>query len=113
LKTRLRPNGSAKMVGGKPFSRGHLYRILSSPIYTGRIEHKGQTYAGQHPPIIDLAAAYDTDERYAASVLRLAFLSPDLTRHILDGIQQPDLTQHSMLKEADLPIRWLPSSASC
>jgi hypothetical protein len=24
---------------GKPFSRGHLYRLLANPIYTGRIAH--------------------------------------------------------------------------
>jgi DNA invertase Pin-like site-specific DNA recombinase len=55
LKTRPRPNSSVQMAGGRPFSRGHLYRILSNPIYAGRIEHKGQTYAGQHPAIIDQA----------------------------------------------------------
>lgn len=40
-------------AGGRPFSRGHLYRILSNPIYIGRVAHKELTYAGQHPAIID------------------------------------------------------------
>jgi DNA invertase Pin-like site-specific DNA recombinase len=53
LKTRPRPDGSVHMAGGKPFSRGHLYRILSNPLYAGMIGHKGQTYEGQHPAIID------------------------------------------------------------
>jgi site-specific DNA recombinase len=39
--------------GGKPFSRGHLYRLLSNAIYTGQIAHKGELYPGQHPPLID------------------------------------------------------------
>jgi len=39
--------------GGKPFSRGHIYRLLSNPIYTGRIAHKGQLYPGQHPALIE------------------------------------------------------------
>jgi site-specific DNA recombinase len=39
--------------GGKPFSRGHLYRLLSNPIYIGQIAHKGELYPGQHPPLID------------------------------------------------------------
>src|SRR5205823_8243449 len=30
--------------GGRPFSRGHIYKLLSNPIYTGRIAHKGQLY---------------------------------------------------------------------
>jgi len=38
--------------GGAPFSRGHLYRLLSNPIYTGRIAHKGHLYSGQHPALI-------------------------------------------------------------
>jgi site-specific DNA recombinase len=41
--------------GGKPFSRGHIYRLLSNPIYTGRIAHKGQLYPGQHPALIEHA----------------------------------------------------------
>ena len=39
--------------GGKPFSRGHLYRILANPLYVGEIDHKGTCYPGQHEPVID------------------------------------------------------------
>src|SRR6516164_9734417 len=39
--------------GGKPLSRGHIYRLLSNPIYIGQIAHKGQLYPGQHPALID------------------------------------------------------------
>src|SRR6202043_3686931 len=42
--------------GGKPFSRGHLYNLLSNPIYIGEIAHKGQLYPGQHPALIDADA---------------------------------------------------------
>ena len=41
------------MIGGKPFSRGALYLILQNRIYLGEIVHKGQSYQGEHPPIID------------------------------------------------------------
>jgi len=41
-------------AGNRPFSRGHLYRILRNPIYIGQIAHKDQIYPGNHPPIIDL-----------------------------------------------------------
>ena len=34
-------------------SRGHLYWILSNPIYVGRLRHKGQVHDGLHPAIID------------------------------------------------------------
>ena len=35
-------------------SRGHLYWILSNPIYVGRLRHKGQIHDGLHSAIIDL-----------------------------------------------------------
>jgi hypothetical protein len=40
------------MVGGHSFSRGHLYRVLSNPLYAGEIDHKGKRFPGQHPAII-------------------------------------------------------------
>src|ERR1700680_598503 len=45
------PRGRA--VGGLSFARGHLYKILSNPLYIGEIEHRGARYPGQHPPLID------------------------------------------------------------
>src|SRR6266849_108492 len=39
--------------GGRSFSRGHIYNLLSNPIYIGEIAHKGQLYPGQHPALID------------------------------------------------------------
>ena len=53
LTTKLRTTGEGKMRGGRPLSRGYLYRLLANPLYTGRIAHKGTVYEGQHAPIID------------------------------------------------------------
>ena len=41
---------------GHSFSRGALYKLLSNPIYIGEIRHKGTSYPGQHPPIIERTA---------------------------------------------------------
>lgn len=38
--------------GGKPFSRGALYHLLSSPIYIGEIRHKHDRHAGLHEPLV-------------------------------------------------------------
>jgi hypothetical protein len=62
LRTKRSTTANGTERGGKPFSRGHIYRLLSNPIYTGRIAHKGQLYPGQHPALIDtetLTAARD------------------------------------------------------
>ncbi len=50
----VRMSGTGKRTGGIPISRGHLYWILSNPIYVGRLRHKGQIHDGLHPAIIDL-----------------------------------------------------------
>src|SRR5437868_12976768 len=79
---RLRTNRSATANGtgrgGKPFSRGHLYTLLSNPIYTGHIAHKGKLHPGQQPALIDdeswstvrnqLAANTSNDRRRAKAV---------------------------------------------
>jgi DNA invertase Pin-like site-specific DNA recombinase len=38
---------------GKPFTRGHLYRVLQNPVYIGQIRHHEQVYAGQHSAIVE------------------------------------------------------------
>jgi site-specific DNA recombinase len=53
LRTKCSTTTSGIERGGKSFARGHIYRLLSSPIYTGHIAHKGQLYPGQHPALID------------------------------------------------------------
>src|SRR4051812_33580536 len=49
-----RIDGAGRRTGGKPFSRGHLYKILSNPLYIGSVTHKTRTYEGQHQGIVSL-----------------------------------------------------------
>src|SRR5207249_3260963 len=53
LTTKPYPISTGKVLGGLPFSRGHIYRILSNPLYIGEIAHKHIRHAGQHPRIIE------------------------------------------------------------
>src|ERR1700736_4773755 len=53
LSTKRSATANGTERGGKSFSRGHLYNLLSNPIYIGEIAHKGQLYPGQHPVLID------------------------------------------------------------
>jgi site-specific DNA recombinase len=48
---RVSAKGNAS--GNRPFTRGHLYKLLSNPIYVGRVQHRGETHPGQHEAIID------------------------------------------------------------
>ncbi|MBV9152690.1 MAG: recombinase family protein, partial [Alphaproteobacteria bacterium] len=68
--------------GGKPFSRGHLYKLLSNPIYLGRIAHKGQLYDGRHDALIEQAT-------WDAVQARLAGNGQD--RRNGTGVREPSL----------------------
>ena len=50
-KRRMRPDGAA--YGGQKLSRGALYLILQNRLYRGEIAHKGHSYPGEHPAIVD------------------------------------------------------------
>jgi site-specific DNA recombinase len=49
----IRIDGKGRSTGGGLFSRGHVYKIFSNPIYIGQIAHKGVVHEGQHPAIVD------------------------------------------------------------
>ncbi|MAF57591.1 MAG: resolvase [Ponticaulis sp.] len=51
--SRLREFSSGRVQGGQPFSRGYIHKILTNPIYRGKVRHKDKLYQGQHPAIID------------------------------------------------------------
>jgi site-specific DNA recombinase len=70
LKTKRRTAVDGTERGGKPFSRGHIYRLLSNPIYTGQIAHKGQLHPGQHPALIDSDTWSAVRDRVAANAGR-------------------------------------------
>lgn len=56
--------------------------------------------------IKEIAVRENSDERYVARVLKLAFLAPDITANILEGRQSPDLTAATLIKMSDLPCSW-------
>jgi len=43
---------SGRETGGGKFSRGQLYKILSNPVYRGKIAHHEKLYEGQHDAIV-------------------------------------------------------------
>ena len=40
--------------GGKPFTKGRLYGLLTNVVYAGKVNHKGTIYAGEQEAIIDV-----------------------------------------------------------
>jgi site-specific DNA recombinase len=58
-------------------SRGHLYWILSNPIYVGRLRHKGQIHDGLHPAIVDVEIWERVQQRLASQTQPRRSPQPD------------------------------------
>jgi len=58
-----RTNKRACFDGHKPFSRGHLHRILSNPLYAGLVHHQGEHHPGQHPALVSMDLWNEVQER--------------------------------------------------
>jgi len=64
LKTKTRASGSS---GGRPLSRGYIYKLLGNPLYAGKIAHKGKVYEGQHPAIINAKTWKDVQTKLTSN----------------------------------------------
>ncbi len=51
----LRTASTGRTMGGCPFTRGQLHRILINPVYVGEIHHQGRVAKGLHAGIINRA----------------------------------------------------------
>jgi hypothetical protein len=74
VKSKSWTSASGRLIGGKAFSRGALYLMLRNRLYRGEIVHKGQSYPGEHTPIID-QPIWDTVQE------QLVGIPPSATRH--------------------------------
>ena len=53
IRTPPREHRNGKTSGDKHFTTGHLYQILSNPVYIGKVRHHGKIYHGQHEAILN------------------------------------------------------------
>jgi site-specific DNA recombinase len=53
LRTRVRQLSNGKTVGGVAFMTGALGYLLGNRVYLGEINHRGQSYPGEHAALID------------------------------------------------------------
>jgi site-specific DNA recombinase len=50
--TKQRPSGNGGR-GGKPWTKGAVYKVLANRVYLGEAVHKGVAYPGEHAAIVD------------------------------------------------------------
>ena len=84
--TKRRRQQNGRETGGRPFTRGNLYLLLSNPIYIGRIRHKGETYPGQHLPIIDEETWEKIQDRLARHAVKRTCRTNAKTPSLLTGL---------------------------
>ncbi|MBT6512598.1 MAG: recombinase family protein [Rhodospirillaceae bacterium] len=53
FRSKRRERDDGRVSGGNCMDRGHIYYILTNPIYAGRIRHRDRVHEGQHPAIVD------------------------------------------------------------
>jgi site-specific DNA recombinase len=62
--------------------------------------------ATSHESVDDIAQAHGYDRDYFGVLLRLSWLSPEMTRAISDGKQPSGLSRQSLARMAGLPMTW-------
>lgn len=95
LYTTVKYTKTGKRRGGLPLTSGLIHCILRNPIYVGEIRGDGETYLGEHEPII----SRQTWE--AAEALSATRIKPvphrKQTNHFLAGLLWDDLGRHMLL----------------
>jgi site-specific DNA recombinase len=84
IRSPVRTSRTGRGSGGNLMSRGHLYWILSNPIYIGQLRHKGQIHDGLHEAIIDHETWDRVQVRLADQTQRRKASHPD-TQSFLVG----------------------------
>ena len=51
-RTKFHTSKNNRQTGGKKFTRNHIHRIITNPLYTGTIYFGGENFPGIHDPII-------------------------------------------------------------
>ena len=64
LRTKRRTTARGIERGGQPFARGHLYRLLSNPIYAGQIAHRRGDREAADTRVHVRAHAHETGTAY-------------------------------------------------
>jgi site-specific DNA recombinase len=53
IRSRIRKLASGRIIGGIHFTNGPLYRLLTNRVFLGEINHRGQSFPGEHAAIVD------------------------------------------------------------
>jgi site-specific DNA recombinase len=91
IRSKRRLSKTGRTSGGSVYSRGALYEMLQNRIYLGEITHKGESYPGLQPAIID-QKMWDQVQAQFQDNLQASRKRPRVTsRSLLTGLLLDDL----------------------
>ncbi|WP_431300272.1 recombinase family protein [Tabrizicola sp. BL-A-41-H6] len=61
---------SGREQGGNTLTRGQIHKILTNPVYIGRIRHKERIWSGQHTAIIDEITWEEVQQKLQAAAAK-------------------------------------------
>lgn len=96
--TVLGPNGTDAII------KRHLDPALSSALVRAEA-WKRKLLNGEVTRLEDLARAEDINSTYAARMLRVAFLAPEIKAKIIEGLTDERLTLQNIMRQ-DVPLDW-------
>ena len=94
LVTKRRALAGGHRTGGQAFTRGHLYQLLTNPIYIGEIRHKDATYQGQHDPIVEREAFEAVRRLLKANATERCSVANAKTPSLLAGLAHDETGDH-------------------
>jgi len=73
-------------LGGKPWAKTHVHQVLTNATPTGRVEHRGQIYPGEHEAILDIATFDRVQELLAGNSVKGGARAKNRYGHLLRGL---------------------------
>ena len=86
LRAKARKPNNGRRPGSVPFTRRHIYRLLSNAIYVGDIVHKGERFEGEHKAIIDHEVRDAVQEQLRSNAVTRRHDTNTKTRALLIGL---------------------------
>jgi site-specific DNA recombinase len=82
--------------GGLPLQEPTVLRLLTNALYVGRVEHDGQFYSGEHPPIVEPSVWEPIQEQLRARKPGFKGRVPQRQNALLNGLLYCHLCERAM-----------------
>ncbi len=86
LRTKARGQGDGGRTSARSFQRGHIYHLLSNPLYLGKVRYQKEIYEGEHDAIIGQKVWDDVQSILAANCREGKILSRSKHPSLLAGL---------------------------